>query len=258
MNLKRPSICILILFAILFSSGRALAQKTVHVLVALCDNVHQGIVPVSRALGDGANPASNLYWGAAYGVKTYMRKQSGWKLAVSQPNPTGDILERIILVNDGLGVTMVADAYKGSAIKKCTETFLDYCSGKNSLSLAQGKKSIKAGAGAQLIVYVGHNGLMDFNLSSLPKGPAENTRQAALFACQSKRYFPAALKAGGAYPLIWTTGNLAPEAYTLNALVTGWAKGKDATAVRDMVADAYNKYQKCGQAGARRLFATGW
>jgi len=39
-----------------------------HVVVALCDNVHQGIVPVPRALGNGQDPSSNLYWGARYGV----------------------------------------------------------------------------------------------------------------------------------------------------------------------------------------------
>ena len=27
--------------------------RTIHVFVALCDNVHQGIVPVSKTLGNG-------------------------------------------------------------------------------------------------------------------------------------------------------------------------------------------------------------
>ena len=42
-------------------------------MVALADNDHQGIVPVPRQLGDGDDPANNLYWGARYGVKTYFR-----------------------------------------------------------------------------------------------------------------------------------------------------------------------------------------
>ena len=40
-----------------------------HVVVALCDNESQGIVPVPARLGDGDSPQSNLYWGAMYGVR---------------------------------------------------------------------------------------------------------------------------------------------------------------------------------------------
>jgi hypothetical protein len=32
----------------------------VHVVVALCDNANQGIAPVSKALGNGLDPKSNL------------------------------------------------------------------------------------------------------------------------------------------------------------------------------------------------------
>ncbi len=47
--------------------------KVIHTLVGLCDNIHQGIVPVSESLGNGQDPKSNLYWGAAYGIKTYFQ-----------------------------------------------------------------------------------------------------------------------------------------------------------------------------------------
>jgi len=50
-----------------------------HVVVALCDNEFQGIVPVPAHLGDGDSPRSNLYWGAMYGVRSYFRNQPGWK-----------------------------------------------------------------------------------------------------------------------------------------------------------------------------------
>lgn len=38
-------------------------SKNVHVVVALCDNIYQRIVPVPFRLGNGADPANNLYWG---------------------------------------------------------------------------------------------------------------------------------------------------------------------------------------------------
>jgi hypothetical protein len=44
------------------------------IIVALCDNEHQGIVPVPEALGRGDDPATNLYWGAMYGLRTLLQK----------------------------------------------------------------------------------------------------------------------------------------------------------------------------------------
>lgn len=38
------------------------STRIVHVLVALCDNEHQGIVPVPARLGNGEDPERNLYW----------------------------------------------------------------------------------------------------------------------------------------------------------------------------------------------------
>ena len=237
------------------------AARTVHVVVALCDNVHQGIVPVPLRLGNGDDPAQNLYWGAAYGVKTFMGKQPGWKLARADKNPAPHILERAIFQNSGLGVTMVADAYQGKAIKEATIDFLAYASGKSGLDVALGAHTAKAGGFSNLVVYVGHNGLMDFPLDALPPVRSATMRtpaDAAIFACQSKAFFEDVVKKSGSYPLIWTRGNMAPEAYSLHALVTAWAQGEKPGAVREAVARAYDTYQKCGIRGARNLFATGW
>ena len=55
--------------------------RVVHVFVALADNQHQGIVPVPAALGNGRDPLRNLYWGAAFGVKTYFKASREWGLS---------------------------------------------------------------------------------------------------------------------------------------------------------------------------------
>ncbi|HBH24362.1 MAG TPA: hypothetical protein DDY13_13175 [Cytophagales bacterium] len=47
--------------------------RTIHVFVALCDNEHQGIVPVPNTLGNGKDPNSNLYWGAAQTYNNYQK-----------------------------------------------------------------------------------------------------------------------------------------------------------------------------------------
>ena len=46
------------------------SNKTIHVLVALCDNKYQGIVPVPPKIGNGQDPDNNLYWGCAFGVRS--------------------------------------------------------------------------------------------------------------------------------------------------------------------------------------------
>ena len=56
----------------------------IHAFVPLCDNENQGIVPVSKSLGNGLNLRTNLYWGALYGVKTHFKKQKDWTLLFSK------------------------------------------------------------------------------------------------------------------------------------------------------------------------------
>ena len=46
------------------------AYKVIHVLVALCDNKYQGIVPVPPKIGNGQDVNNNLYWGCSMGVRT--------------------------------------------------------------------------------------------------------------------------------------------------------------------------------------------
>jgi hypothetical protein len=99
---------------------------------------------------------------------------------------------------------------------------------------------------------------MDFQLPLIPKRKNDIHRDAVILACASKQYFAATLRTGGAYPLLWTTNLMAPEAYTLKSALDGWIAGETADQIRDRAASAYDKYQKCGYNAARRLFATGW
>ncbi|RPD38240.1 hypothetical protein [Chitinophaga barathri] len=230
--------------------------KTIHVLVALCDNQYQGIVKVPARIGNGQDPANNLYWGCGYGVKTFLKKQPDWKLLRTIANPSANIYERLVFKHTGKDCYLVADAYNGAYMKQTVSTFLDYAAGKQSFTL--GEPAIPAGGGSQLICFVGHNGLMDFQLTQTPSPVNNRPRQAAIFACASKPYFYEALKKTGAQPLIWTTHLLSPEAYTLDAMVDAWLLNETAASIREKVAQAYNKYQHCGIKGARNLFATGW
>ena len=70
--------------------------------------------------------------------------------------------------------------------------------------------------------------------------------------------FREGIRASGAYPLVWTTGLMAPEAYTLKSVLDGWIAGEHNEQISVRAAQAYDKYQKCGLNAARRLMATGW
>jgi len=248
----------LFLLFIIFKINFIAQEKTIHVLVALCDNKYQGIVPVPAKIGNGQDPANNLYWGCGYGVKTFLKKQSDWKFIKQINNPATNIYERLIFKHKTSGTFLIADAYDGSKIKETTSDFLDYCSGTKKSTITVDSVQIKIGGNSGLICYVGHDGLMDFSLENYPAKKDEVKRDAAIFACASRNYFKDPLQKAGANPLIWTTNLMCPEAYTLVPAINGWIKKEKAEVIRENVAQAYNQYHKCGIRGSRNLFVTGW
>lgn len=230
----------------------------IHVFVALADNVNQGIVPVSSTLGNGDNATSNLYWGAAFGIRTFFSRNKDWQLLSVTSNPNANIIERCIFKHRRTSLLLVADAYRGKEIETTTMDFLEAASGKPGENLKAGDTQFHSGGSADLVAYIGHNGLMDFKLNSHPQHRDNRQRRAIILACASKQYFASALERSGATPLLWTTDLMAPEAYVLSAAIDGWIKKESDEQIRLRAGDAYHKYQKCGVRAARALFATGW
>lgn len=257
------SIFVIGLFCFPVCSVAAQAKtRTVHVFVALADNEHQGIIPVPPALGNGEDPNRNLYWGAAYGVRTFFRKSADWKEISSVPKPRSYILERSIFEHPASGTILVADAYEGKEIRQALTAFFNAAAGQDSEAIsfptAAAGKPGSLPASADLVVYVGHDGLMDFPLPlEFPIHPAAS-RAAILLACASKPYFKELLQKTGAQPLLWTTGLMAPEAYTLKAALDGWILSESKEQIRRRAAEAYSKYQKCSFSAAARLFSNSW
>ncbi len=228
--------------------------RTIHVFVALCDNEHQGIVPVPKALGNGDDPANNLYWGAMYGTKAFLKRGSNWTLAATEKKPTEAILERVVFKHGSSDAYLVADAYRGREIKKAVRDFLDAAAGRSAATLPHGADVLGLHGAADLVVYVGHNGLMDFHVTQPQREPSAGTRQAIVLACKSKPYFQPRLAQLQCRSVLLTTGFMAPEAYTLDAAVASWLAQGSAAQITDRAARAYHKYQKCGLIAARRLF----
>jgi hypothetical protein len=248
----------IILIGLLTSS--ALGQiRTIHVFVALCDNEHQGIVPVPKTLGNGKDPNSNLYWGAAFGVKSYFKnKTTDWNLLSTLKTDNPIVLERLLYKHATEEVYMLADAYDGEEIKACVEDFLKTANGQLPVSLTYDSLTLKFGGQADLVAYVGHDGLMDFNVNIKYTDNIKKKKDVIILACYSKSYFSPEIKKAKANPILWTTHLMAPEAYTLKSAIDGWINNETGAEIDERAAQTYNNYQKCGIKGARNLFTTGF
>ena len=251
----KKAILLVFIFSIPFSGF--CKSRIIHVFVALCDNANQGIVPVPASIGNGQNPSTNLYWGAMYGVKTYFSKSKNWSLASTIKNPRAGILERCIFKNTSSDVYIIADAYDGKFIRQTIENFFTACSGKKPEKLNVNDLEIEAGGKSDLLCYVGHDGLMEFTIDNYPKGDSTG-KKAIILACGSHGYFNEGLQKSGAYPLVWTNGLMAPEAYTLEAAINAWVANDSNDKIVLAAAQAYAKYQKSGLDFARWLLTTGW
>ena len=107
-----------------------------------------------------------------------------------------------------------------------------------------------------MVCFVGHNGLMDTRIAETKKPEASHPDCAVVLACRSNPYFSPRLGKLKCIPLITTAGLMAPEAYTLDAIIRSWASGDRPNVTRDKAAAAYAKYQKCSLKAAGRLLVS--
>ena len=168
------------LFFTVLPSYAAVAPSThISVIVSLVDNVSQGIVPVPAKIGNGDDPRNNLYWGALYGVKTFLSKADGWRNLGCEKDINDTILERCQFAwKDKLTVT--ADAYRGSRIDQAMLDFMQQAATPPNATKRE------------MVVFIGHDGLMDAQnqpiIEHFPKH-AGHDKQAVVLACMSEEYF---------------------------------------------------------------------
>ena len=234
-----------------------LGIPVIHIFVALCDNKYQGIVPVPVKIGNGQDPQHNLYWGCAYGISTFFKKSREWTL-VRHYQPDSIRLERLVYQHTTKGYYLVADAYDGKYIKTCTVDFLKSCAGKNTDTLVVGGKEIGINGNARLLCYIGHDGLMDFGLEETFEHGGGSPKDAMILACYSKKYFSKYLRQTGANPLLWSTGLMSPEAYTIHDAIDAYVNKAAVPLIRKKAAGAYARYQKCSEKAAMNLLVSGY
>ncbi len=232
----------------------------IHCFVALCCNLCQGIVPVPEFLGKGDDLDGNLYWGAQGGLRTFFNRNQDWS-RINQYAVNDTILERIVYHRkvQTSDVYLVADAYHGKYIDIAIDNFLQSTAGNNIIEIKLENKTIQAGGKSRLLAYIGHDGLMDRQyFKEIEKAADSGLKETIILACLSERLFNYHIERTGAYPLLWTSGLMAPEAYTLEAAIEGWVNLESSYEIRLRAAKAYDKYQHCGLDAAVNLLLSGW
>lgn len=240
------SIC---LFSVLFctvlpSYVAAVPSTHISVIVSLVDNESQGIVPVPAKIGNGDDPHNNLYWGAAYGVKTFLSKANGWRKLGCEQDISDTIMERCQFAwKDNLTVT--ADAYRGRRIDQAMSDFMQQAATPPNATTRE------------MVVFIGHDGLMDEQnqpiIERFPKH-AGHDKQAVVLACLSEEFFSGHLLAAGAKPVVTTFSFMAPEAYVLEAIARGFANQASEAELRNSAGIAYAKYQHISAKAGKSVF----
>jgi len=223
-----------------FSSDVENKERSIGVFVSLCDNVHQGIVPVPKAIGNGDDPDHNLYWGNAEGLDCVFGKSTHWKKEATAQTTLADVLQIRTYRHTSGRAVLTAFAYRGSATKTCLEDF------ENALQVGQ----------YDLVIYLGHNGLMDFSLPLPGAGPAQNqTPECIVLCCKSQSYFQSRIDALKAAPILLTKQFMYPGAFIIHDVLENWIENKGLKAYRDAAGRAYATNQKISLKAALGVFA---
>ena len=228
-------------FLALLISPHMAAARSVTVFVALCDNDSQLIQPVPKKVGNGDDPANNLYWGCSDGMKTYFKTSSKWSLAKSEKPKEPHILERLTFTHKAGKTTLVAHAYRGRNMDECLHDFF-------AAARDAGKDD--------LVAFIGHNGLMDGPVRfPQPAGEGDTPSDSIVLCCISDSWFGPRLASYNSRPLVLTSGLMYPGSFILHDCIEVWLQDGTRAAHRDAAAKAYARNQKISTKAARTVFA---
>ena len=166
----------------------------IEVFVPLCDNAL--IVCGRSAAGDPRSLEANLYWGAAYGAERFLSRAPGFTVrSRSEGSPGSAVVLRGELVLERTPakgerpVRLSLHAYAGDQIDTALEDFLRAAGG---------------GSPADLVVWAGHDRLMDRVPPRMEPSTQRSPRPVAVLACMSEQYFGPVLQSLGAVPVVLT------------------------------------------------------
>lgn len=226
----------------------------VEVHAPLCEST---IIACGNAkLGDGDNPATNLYWSTTPGFgEWFARRGSGWKRVLATTSDTGDsdvlalhVYRRMVAtpaawrkrgVAKQFELDVVIHGWRGKAIDRALAAYAADVSGQGSRTITLADESkLEAGGAAQLVAFVGHNRLMDLDHFEWP-APGTEAKGAIAIACDTAPYMKKEVSAATRVPLLMTSDLLYANAAPLEAAVLAFATGGGYAQIRRDAATAY-------------------
>ena len=234
----RAILCLVVLWAA--ATEAHAAGKSIRVFVALCDNATQGIIPVPPKIGNGNDLDNNLYWSCDEGLRRVFQNSSRWQLTSGRrTDKAGDelVMDELEFTHKASKARLVASAYRGSQMQQCLRDF---------------ESAIRAGE-HDLVVFIGHNGLMDAQLPVVAASPARKA-DVIVLCCKSADYFRDRITAQGGRPVLLTTQLMYPGAFILRDAAEAWLGSGNTEALRTAAAQAYAKNQGISVKAARGVF----
>jgi hypothetical protein len=217
-----------------------------EVFVPLCDGSQ--LACGRGGAGDVRSLEANLYWGAAYGAERFLSRAPGFRVRQRRDGaPQSPVLRELVLEREPAPgerrVRLRLYAYAGDRIDVALEDFLAAAAGRSQ---------------AALVVWAGHDRLMDRAPPEVQGPPGAVPRPTAVLACASEAFFGPVLGALGSRPVVLTRTFMAPEAYLLEALTGAVARHgpTDAGALRTALVAAYARYQRLSPKAAGSVFST--
>jgi len=122
------------------------------------------------------------------------------------------------------------------------------------LGIAEYEAAVQHGS-YDLVVFIGHNGLMDFNLSPPTRLPNTKRPDCVVLCCKSEAYFRARLTSAGGHPVLLTTQLMYPGAFILEAAAETWLAGGKLGGIRESAGAAYARNQKISRKSGVGVFA---
>lgn len=233
----------------------------VHIVVPLCSN--QQIDCGASWAGKAGDLERNLYWGAVFGVRTWMeRPRSDWQ-RIAVTGADGPRLERRIYRRWVAGAPFgregrveeiaVFDAFHGDRIDDAVRAFWKTATeGAQVLFDESGTSRTEA---VVVAGYTGHNRMLDgLALPDAPRVEASHPLPSFVLACLSERTFGAPLRAAGVPLLLSTRALVAPEAYLTDAVLHALGDGREAGGIREQAIGSYVVWQKLSRPTAGSMF----
>lgn len=217
------------------------AERRIEAFVCLCDNEHQAIAKVGKAIGNGLDPAGNLYWGCSDGLSAYFKKSKKWELVETKKPKDSPILVTLTFKHHTGKATLIAHAYRGDRMATALEHFF---------------AKTKAAGKNELVAFLGHNGMMDNSITLPDPAPEGDERSDAIvLGCLTQSYFTKPLAIMNSNPILMTRSLMYPGSFLLHDAAEVWLKDGSKKATREAAAKAYAKNQKIAVKGARTIFA---